>query len=121
MLRLSCLEPPGFDHRRWQSLDAPLHSAPHPNGSTVVTRPLQATGGELLLNVDTGAQGAVWVEVLEVAVAIVANDASHAVRWVDKATKSIYMYSARKVGRRTVKLRMTLVGAKLFSYGFEDA
>ena len=97
-----------------------------------MTRPLQATGGELLLNVDTGAQGAVWVEVLEAestaalpgfgrqnAVAIVANDASHVVRWVDKATKSIY--SARKVGRRTVKLRMTLVGAKLFSYGFEDA
>ena len=73
--------------------------------STVVTRPLQATGGELLLR-GFGAQ---------TAVAIVTNDASHAMRWVDKATKSMHSAEGRQAGsqaagdsggRKAVQLRL---------------
>ena len=59
--------------------------------STVVTRPLQATGSELLLR-GFGAQ---------TAVAIVTNDASHAMRWVDKATKSMPSAEGRQAGSQT--------------------
>ena len=82
------------------SLNTPLHrgGGQRWNGTKVVTRPLKATGGALRLNIDTGAQGAAWVEICEAtpgrpalpgfgmaeAVAVVTNDVDHAVEWANK-------------------------------------
>jgi hypothetical protein len=88
--------------------------------------------GDLFVNLDTGAQGAVWVEVLEPdaeiilpgftredAVACVANSVAHVVTWIDKATGE--EYSASRLQGKPVRLRLTMVGAKLFSFGFAEA
>ena len=111
------------------SLDTPLHSEKDPGGSIVLTKPLRATGGEFVINVDTGAQGAVWVEVLqpgrgtvvpgfgfEHSVATVTNDVNHAVRWVDAGV----LYGAERLGEQLVQLRIRMVGTKLFSFGFDS-
>jgi hypothetical protein len=96
------------------SLDTPLHrgGGQRWNGTIVMTRPLKATGGPLRLNIDTGAQGAAWVEICEAtpghpalpgfgmaeAVAVVMNDVDHVVEWANK-TDSAWpvMYSAAQL------------------------
>ena len=98
------------------SLDTPRLAAG--NGTVVLTRPLQATGGPLRLNIDTGAQGAAWVEICDAtpakvalpgfgmaeAVAVVTNDVDHAVQFANKTGRVLYG-AERLAAGRLVQLR----------------
>ena len=99
------------------SLDTPRLAAG--NGTVVLTRQLQATGGPLRLNIDTGAQGAAWIEICDAtpakvalpgfgmaeAVAVVTNDVDHAVQFANKTGRVLYG-AERLAAGRLVQLRL---------------
>eukprot|EP01046_Picozoa_sp_COSAG06_P062569 COSAG06_NODE_14171_length_1182_cov_1.110803_1_plen_122_part_00 len=110
------------------------------NRSTAVTRPVLVTGPRLTLNVDTGAGGSVYVEILDESadnppidgfalaqsLPTVGNDIALPVLWqkphkfANKTEWEKYDMQ-RLVGGRPFRLRFTMVGTKLYSFEFSNA
>ena len=111
------------------------------NRSTAVTRPVLVTGPRLTLNVDTGAGGSVYVEILdesadnppidgfalEQSLPTVGNDIALPVLWQKlhkfaNKTEVWQKYDLQHlVGGRPFRLRFTMVGTKLYSFAFSNS
>ena len=109
------------------------------NRSTAVTRPVLVTGPRLTLNVDTGAGGSVYVEILDESadnppidgfalaqsLPTVGNDIALPVLWqklhkFGNRTEWEKYDMQRLVGGRPFRLRFTMVGTKLYSFAFSN-
>ena len=129
------------------SLDSPLHPSDG-NVSIAVTKPLTVSADDLFLNVNTGAGGVVRVEILNASddtplplfsdsaprkgggrsenhqntIAIVTNSIAKKVQWhVLRSVNGVHTwetYGLQQLRGQKVKLRILMVGAKLYSYSF---